>query len=222
MEKLNKFKSLPHKILFYFGFIVVLIFLSLSYWQLNRYQMNKTITYEKENQMNIQIHQINELEASSFIKLEGTYTLVDYYKLRSRVHNGMSGLNVIAIYKNQDNLYLAVNHGWISLDNNNFKIGDFNYGFEGYLLNYDTKSPIGQDDVLQSDYIFRIDKFFLQTDQNIKLTNKYIHLSNNCGLGIECVELNTGYDPPHLSYSVQWLFFAICLSIVILRKNNFI
>ena len=119
-------------------------------------------------------------------------------------------------------MYLAVNHGWISLDNNNFKIGDFNYEFEGYLLNYDTKSPIGQDDVLQSDYIFRIDKFFLQTDQNIKLTNKYIHLSNNCGLGIECVKLDTGYEPPHLSYSVQWLFFAICLSIVILRKNNFI
>ena len=70
--------------------------------------------------------------------------------------------------------------------------------------------------------LLEIGAYVILTDQNIKLTNKYIHLSNNCGLGIECVELDTGYEPPHLSYSVQWLFFAICLSIVILRKNNFI
>ena len=52
------------------------------------------------------------------------------------------------------------------------------------------------------------------------LSNKYIHLTSNCGVAIECAPLNTGYNPPHMSYSIQWLFFAICLSIVILRKNK--
>ena len=36
-------EKLPHKNLFYFGFIVVFIFIGLSYWQLSRYQQDKQI-----------------------------------------------------------------------------------------------------------------------------------------------------------------------------------
>jgi len=36
-------EKLPHKNLFYFGFIVVFIFIGLSYWQLTRYQQDKQI-----------------------------------------------------------------------------------------------------------------------------------------------------------------------------------
>ena len=219
---MDKLRFLPHKNLFYFGFLLVLIFLALSYWQFNRYQVNESFTYDESNQRNIQLEQINELENNSFVALQGAYSLVDYYKLRSRVQNGISGYHVVAIYKDQDNLHLTVNHGWIPLENNLFKLGNFSYGFDGFLLNYDIKSPVGQEDITDSEYIFRIDKTFLEIDQNITLTDKYIHLSINCGTGIECAQLNTGYEPPHMSYSIQWLFFALCLSIVILRKNKLI
>ena len=219
---MDKLRLLPHKNLFYFGFLLVLIFLALSYWQFNRYQVNESFTYDESNQRNIQLEQINEIENNSFVALQGSYLLVDYYKLRSRVQNGISGYHVVAIYKDQDNLHLTVNHGWIPLENNLFKLGNFSYGFDGFLLNYDIKSPVGQEDITDSEYIFRIDKTFLEIDQNITLTDKYIHLSINCGTGIECAQLNTGYEPPHMSYSIQWLFFALCLSIVILRKNKLI
>ena len=82
------------------------------------------------------------------------------------------------------------------------------------------KSPVGQDDSKGSEYIFRIDKNFIESDQSTNLSDKYVHLTSNCGVGIECAPLNTGYEPPHMSYSIQWLFFALCLSIVILRKNK--
>jgi len=36
-------EKLPHKNLFYFGFIVVFVFIGLSYWQLTRYQQDKLI-----------------------------------------------------------------------------------------------------------------------------------------------------------------------------------
>ena len=219
---MDKLRFLPHKNLFYFGFLLVLIFFALSYWQFNRYQVNESFTYDESNQRNIQLEQINELENNSFVALQGAYSLVDYYKLRSRVQNGISGYHVVAIYKDQDNLHLTVNHGWIPLENNLFKLGNFSYGFDGFLLNYDIKSPVGQEDITDSEYIFRIDKTFLEIDQNITLTDKYIHLSINCGTGIECAQLDSGYEPPHMSYSIQWLFFALCLSIVILRKNKLI
>ena len=217
---MEKLKSLPHKNLFYFGFVIVFIFLMLSYWQFNRYQNNVSLTYDEINQDLISIDEINLTPSDTYIKLNGSFNLIDYYKLRSRVYNGESGYHIVAIYKDQDNIHLTVNHGWIPLEDINFKIGNFRYGFQGFLLNYDIKSPVGQDDSIGSEYIFRIDKNFIETDQNINLSNKYIHLTSNCGVAIECAPLNTGYNPPHMSYSIQWLFFAICLSIVILRKNK--
>ena len=36
-------EKLPHKNLFYFGFIVVFVFIGLSYWQLTRHQQDKLI-----------------------------------------------------------------------------------------------------------------------------------------------------------------------------------
>ena len=40
MEKLS---NLEHKFLFYFGFLVVILFISLSYWQFNSYLQDKDI-----------------------------------------------------------------------------------------------------------------------------------------------------------------------------------
>ena len=219
---MDKLKSIPHKNLFYFGSMVVIIFLILSYWQFDRYQTNKNLSYDQTNQELINIDEINLTTSETFIKLNGAFKLVDYYKLRSRVYNGISGYHIVAIYRDQNNIDLTVNHGWIPLDNARFEIGNFTYGFDGFLLNYDIKSPIGQDDIISSEYIFRIDKNFIEKDQIIKLSDKYVHLTSNCGVGIECAPLNTGYKAPHMSYSIQWLFFAICLSIVILRKNKLI
>ena len=58
MEKLN---NLPHKNLFYFGIIVVLIFLSLSYWQLTRYQEDKSIMESIESKDNVNKISVSEL-----------------------------------------------------------------------------------------------------------------------------------------------------------------
>ena len=219
---MDKLKRIPHKNLFYFGSMVVIVFLILSYWQFDRYQTNKNLSYDETNQELINIDEINLTTSDTFIKLNGAFKLVDYYKLRSRVYNGISGYHIVAIYRDQNNIHITVNHGWIPLENARFEIGNFTYGFDGFLLNYDIKSPIGQDDIISSEYIFRIDKNFIEKDQIIKLSDKYVHLTSNCGVGIECAPLNTGYKAPHMSYSIQWLFFAICLSIVILRKNKLI
>ena len=95
------------------------------------------------------------------------------------------------------------------------------YKYIGKLMTYDTQT-IGQDDVSQSNYLFRIDKLFIEDEKNITLQKYYMTLTEECGINIECINLTEPYDAPHLSYAFQWLFFAICLSIVILRKNKLI
>ena len=62
----------------------------------------------------------------------------------------------------------------------------------------------------------------LDSEKNITLQKFYLTLTEECGTNIECVNLTEPYDVPHLSYAFQWLFFAICLTIVILRKNKLI
>ena len=82
---MEKLKSLPHKNLFYFGFIIVIIFLILSYWQFSRYKTNESESYDKVNQDLVNIDEINLTPSDTYIKLNGSFNLVDYYKLRSRV-----------------------------------------------------------------------------------------------------------------------------------------
>jgi cytochrome oxidase assembly protein ShyY1 len=88
-------------------------------------------------------------------------------------------------------------------------------------MNYDTQT-VGQDDIPNSNYLFRIDNLFIENEKNINLQNFYITLTEECGNNIECINLTEPYDAPHLSYAFQWLFFALCLTIVILRKNKLI
>ena len=59
-------------------------------------------------------------------------------------------------------------------------------------------------------------------EKNIALQKYYMTLTEACGINIECINITEPYEAPHLSYAFQWLFFAICLSIVILRKNKLI
>ena len=117
---------------------------------------------------------------------------------------------------------MIVNRGWVPLDFNLDSINKFeDFKYIGKLMTYETQT-IGQDDISQSNYLFRVDKLFIENEKNIALQKYYITLTEECGNNIECINLTEPYDAPHLSYAFQWLFFAICLSIVILRKNKLI
>ena len=130
--------------------------------------------------------------------------------------------SLISLYKTNLNQFFLVNNGWVPLDKNtdsSFKYQTSN--FKGRLLDYDIQG-VGQDDIPDSEYLFRIDKDFIESETNVLLPNKYIVLIDSCGSGVECINLEEPYDAPHLSYAFQWAFFAICLSIVVLRRNNLI
>ncbi len=222
MEKLEK---LPFKVLFYLGFTVVIIFLALSYWQISSHYEdanNLENLNEYQNLLRVSISDVNNLSEFQYIQIDETIDLVNTWLLRSRVHNGQNGYHRIDLISDNHSNYMVVNRGWVPL---NFDLDSIDksedYKYIGKLINYDTQT-IGQDDIPQSNYLFRIDKLFIENEMNITLKNFYITLTDECGKNIECINLTEPYDAPHLSYAFQWLFFAICLSIVILRKNKLI
>ena len=222
---MGKLEKLPFKVLFYLGFIIVIIFLGLSYWQISSHYddaNNLESLTQYENLLEVSISDVNNLSEFQYIQIDETTSLLNTWLLRSRVHNGQNGYNRIDLISDNNSNYMIVNRGWVPLDFNLDSIDKFdNFKYIGKLMTYDTQT-IGQDDISQSNYLFRVDKLFIENEKNIALQKYYITLTEECGNNIECINLTEPYDAPHLSYAFQWLFFAICLSIVILRKNKLI
>ena len=230
MEKLS---NLEHKFLFYFGFLVVIIFISLSYWQFNSYLQDKDIIqkivntenpvpvtlsalYANNQEINFEYNNVEIIDGD---ELE----IVKSWYLRSRAHNGVNGYHLVTLYRhNITERNILVKNGWVPLDKNiDRTFLNEKTIFIGRLINYD-RQTFGQDDIPNSEYLFRIDKEFIENETQTNLPNLYITLTKSCGSGVECINLTDPYDAPHLSYSFQWLFFALCLIIVILRKNKII
>ena len=222
---MGKLEKLPFKVLFYLGFIIVIIFLGLSYWQITSHYddaNNLESLTQYENLLEVSISDVNNLSEFQYIQIDETTSLLNTWLLRSRVHNGQNGYNRIDLISDNYSNYMIVNRGWVPLDFNLDSIDKFeDIKYIGKLMTYDTQT-IGQDDIPQSNYLFRVDKLFIENEKNIALQKYYITLTEECGNNIECINLTEPYDAPHLSYAFQWLFFAICLSIVILRKNKLI
>jgi Uncharacterized conserved protein len=189
MEKLN---NIPHKFLFYVGFFIVLIFLSLSYWQFTSFQDDKiTLNEFKNNNISSSIS-ISDLYSNNnenvfefnkvVIKNSKNFTKISDWYLRSRVNNGQNGFHLITLYKESNNdKYLLVNNGWVPLDKNvNKTFPKEEILFVGRLMKYDQQT-FGQDDISNSEYLFRIDKDFIESETNVILPNYYLTLTEACG-----------------------------------------
>jgi len=222
---LDKLRRLPYKFLFYFGITVVFIFLGLSYWQLNSYREDKSSLeslLDNSNRYVIELSEVNNYKQFDTITIYESLTIEKTWFLRSRVLNGQSGYNLIHLVTNNDGNTLIVNRGWVPIESTIDQFVEQKYSdYTGKLLFYNEQT-VGQDDIVGSDFLFRIDKSFIESEMNVKLPEYYLVLTENCGMKIQCVDITQPYDAPHLSYSFQWLFFAICLTIVVFRKNKLI
>jgi cytochrome oxidase assembly protein ShyY1 len=222
---LDKLRRLPYKFLFYFGITVVFIFLGLSYWQLNSYKEDKSnleSLLDNSNKYVIELSEVNNYKQFDTITIYESLEIEKTWFLRSRVLNGQSGYNLIHLVTNNDGNTLIVNRGWVPIESTIDQFVEQKYSdYTGKLLFYNEQT-VGQDDIVGSDFLFRIDKSFIESEMNVKLPEYYLVLTENCGMKIQCVDITQPYDAPHLSYSFQWLFFAICLTIVIFRKNKLI
>ena len=222
---MDKLRRLPYKFLFYFGITVVFIFLGLSYWQLNSYREDRSnleSLLDYSNKYVIELSEVDNYKQFDTITIYEPLEIEKTWFLRSRVLNGQSGYNLIHLVTNNDGNTLIVNRGWVPIESTIDQFVEQKYSdYTGKLLFYNEQT-VGQDDIVGSDFLFRIDKSFIESEMNVKLPEYYLVLTENCGMKIQCVDITQPYDAPHLSYSFQWLFFAICLTIVIFRKNKLI
>ena len=223
---IRKLNNLPNKYLFYFGIFFIIIFLLLAYWQfishLERESINAQID-TRDSIVNTSIDNIKNLDEYSMVVISDNLTPVRSWLLRSRVNNGSSGYHFITVYLNQSKDYILVNNGWVPLSISFTDLINLDIStLTGRVYEYDEKPRIGQDDIPGSDFLFRIDKNFIESELGVNLPKYYVQLTDNCGGQITCISYDEGYVAPHLGYTFQWLFFALCLSVVVLKKNKII
>ncbi len=172
---MEKLRNLEHKFLFYFGFLVVIIFISLSYWQFNSYLQDKDIIQNivnTENPVPVTLSDLyannqeisfeyNNVEIIDGDELE----IVKSWYLRSRVHNGVNGYHLVTLYRhNITKRNILVKNGWVPLDKNiDRTFLNETTIFIGRLINYD-RQTFGQDDIPNSEYLFRVDKEFIESE----------------------------------------------------------
>ena len=193
MVKLN---NIPYKGLFYLGFITVVIFIGLGYWQLTSHYEDKS-NLEKITKTttakSISLDDIDQLNEFDDVVIDNV-TVDRSWLLRSRVHNGQSGYNKIDLIKDNQSNYMIVNSGWVPLDFELIKEPIFTASeLTGKLSIYDTQT-FGQDDVVNSEYLFRIDKVFLEESTGKNLPKYYLTLTENCGINIACVNIAEPYN----------------------------
>ena len=152
------------------GFVVVIVFLALAYWQLSSHYddtNNLKSLNEYENLLKVSISDINNLSEFQYIQIDDNISLIDTWLLRSRVHNGQNGYNRIDLISDSFKNYMVVNRGWVPLDFDLDSINKFeDVKYIGKLMNYDTQT-VGQDDIPNSNYLFRIDNLFIENEKNI-------------------------------------------------------
>ena len=116
---MDKLKQLPYKFLFYFGIIVVFIFLGLSYWQLNSYREDKSnleSLLDSSNKYIIELPEVNNYKQFDTITIYEPLVIEKTWFLRSRVLNGQSGYNLIHLVTNSGKNSLIVNRGWVPIE----------------------------------------------------------------------------------------------------------
>ena len=78
-------------------------------------------------------------------------------------------ITLISLYRTNLEEYFLINNGWVPFNKNANKTFLYkNPFFRGRLLNYDIQG-VGQDDIPDSEYLFRIDKSFIESETGVVL-----------------------------------------------------
>ena len=94
---MEKLKTLPHKNLFYFCFIIFFIFLILSYWQFNRYKTNESQSYDPlENANDTEDVFVGRVRCQSV----GDESWVSMWIVADNVYGKGAALNAVQIIQN--------------------------------------------------------------------------------------------------------------------------
>ena len=217
---------MKNKLLFsVFVYFIILVLLSLGFWQLYRLSCKLDLINQIENSLKVEPIELQNVEKKNYLRIK-TSGQIDFEKqiyLYNLNETGKPGFEVINPIKIGDEDYL-INRGWISFDKKNkpeINIID-QKNIIGTLMLQSKSSSFKPKNEIDKNYWFTLDR-----EDILKFTgrnfSKYI------------IYLNGNYENPrpkvitakisnnHKKYAITWFSMAISILLIYLyfRKKNY-
>ncbi|WP_440613778.1 SURF1 family protein [Candidatus Pelagibacter sp. HIMB1748] len=217
---------MKNKLLFsVFVYFIILVLLSLGFWQLYRLSWKLDLINQIENSLKIDPVELQNVKKKNYLRIK-TSGQIDFEKqiyLYNLNETGKPGFEVINPIKVGNEDYL-INRGWISFDQKN----------KPEINAVDQKNIIGTLMLQSKSSLFKpkneVDKnywFTLDREDILKFTGK--------NFSKYIIYLNGNYENPkpkvitakisnnHKKYAITWFSMAISILLIYLyfRKNNY-
>ena len=217
---------MKNKLLFsVFVYFIILVLLSLGFWQLYRLSWKLDLINQIENSLKIEPIELQNVEKKNYLRIK-TSGQIDFKKqiyLYNLNESGKPGFEVINPIKIGKEDYL-INRGWISFDKkNNPEINIIDQkNIIGTIMLQSKSSSFKPKNEIDKNYWFTLDR-----EDILKFTgrnfSKYI------------IYLNGNYENPrpkvitakisnnHKKYAITWFSMAISILLIYLyfRKKNY-
>ena len=217
---------MKNKLLFsVFVYFIILVLLSLGFWQLYRLSWKLDLINQIENSLKIEPIELQNVEKKNYLRIK-TSGQIDFkkqiylYNLNERGKPGFEVINPIKI-GNEDYL---INRGWISFDQKNKpEINVINQkNIIGTLMLQSKSSSFKPKNEVDKNYWFTLDR-----EDILKFTGK--------NFSKYIIYLNGNYESPrprvitakisnnHKKYAITWFSMAISILLIYLyfRKKNY-
>ena len=217
---------MKNKLLFsVFVYFIILVLLSLGFWQLYRLSWKLDLIDQIENSLKVEPIELQNVEKKNYLRIK-TSGQIDFEKqiyLYNLNETGKPGFEVINPIKIGDEDYL-INRGWISFDKKNkpeINIID-QKNIIGTLMLQSKSSSFKPKNEIDKNYWFTLDR-----EDILKFTGK--------NFSKYIIYLNGNYENPrpkvitakisnnHKKYAITWFSMAISILLIYLyfRKKNY-
>ncbi len=217
---------MKNKLLFsVFVYFIILVLLSLGFWQLYRLSWKLDLINQIENSLKVEPIELQNVEKKNYLRIK-TSGQIDFEKqiyLYNLNETGKPGFEVINPIKIGDEDYL-INRGWISFDKKNkpeINIID-QKNIIGTLMLQSKSSSFKPKNEIDKNYWFTLDR-----EDILKFTgrnfSKYIIYLNGSYENPRPKVITAKISNNHKKYAITWFSMAISILLIYLyfRKKNY-
>ena len=208
-----------------FVYFIILVLLSLGFWQLYRLNWKLNLIQEIENSLKNDPIELSKVSEKNFLRIK-TSGVIDFDKqiyLYNLNNNGKPGFEVVnPIFINNEN-YL-INRGWIPFDQKDqpeINLVDENK-IIGTLKLQSKASTFKPENDIEKNYWFTLDRddVFKYTGKNF--SNFIIYLNGDYNIPKPKV-ITANISNNHKKYAITWFSMAISILLIYLyfRKKNY-
>ena len=217
---------MKNKLLFsVFVYFIILVLLSLGFWQLYRLSWKSDLINQIENSLKVEPIELQYVEKKNYLRIK-TSGQIDFEKqiyLYNLNETGKPGFEVINPIKIGDEDYL-INRGWISFDKKNkpeINIID-QKNIIGTLMLQSKSSSFKPKNEIDKNYWFTLDREDILKFTGRNFSKYIIYLNGNYEIPRPKV-ITAKISNNHKKYAITWFSMAISILLIYLyfRKKNY-